>query len=299
MELNNKVKLSLLYLAITAPITNSLANDLENYDSSDFEGWTIGAGAGASTFMTNISTRAITADSSLNNFASNQIYKFAPVGTLFVGANTLDENNIFYGMELGLSFYGSNQTKLSSTSTAITTVLSTEGGDFDGFVTTNKSLYNNTIVKRNSLEPFLDLKLGFLVNPLAIAYFRAGVNYNSLQITSNSSYASASESQNFHNGESSVSTASSINITEDKNIFGLRLGFGTEYLFAPNTSFGLNYLFTFYHTHHSNSHSPVADTTCDAMEGCVTTETNLANDSRAKARDQKIMAQLIYHFNKK
>lgn len=323
MELKPAFKLSLIFLLTAAPASVVLA---QPYDVTPctFSGFTIGVGLGATTLMSNLNSTtdgasnlpAIeipnenallalnpTPGNSINNYAKGDIYKYGAMGNIFVGYGYVFDNHAYLGGELGLNILGANDATLKNTSTTNTTVTSTNFEDFPGiFGTANyaNSLSTKTTATRDSIEPFLDLKLGFLMTPTSLVYLRGGINYNTFKVKTEGSFNAAGNSSWTSiadgSGSSSASTSSAFTASHKKSQIGYRAGVGMEVMVTPNFGVGADYVYSFYRTVKANSNTSSSDVACDVLEGCQVVGANMTNTSKANLSDQQVTAQLIYHF---
>ncbi|MBS0290048.1 MAG: outer membrane beta-barrel protein [Proteobacteria bacterium] len=281
MDCKRKLKLSLLALGIILPATQAFSKP---NPSSGFNSLSFGVAAGASGFFTE--NNSFTFLNGINHVGSDNnadVVDFGGIGALFVGTGNIYSNGIYWGLHVGANIIDANKTYMNNVSTAVVVsedILITE---------ITNALNVKTTVKRNTFEPFVDLKLGFLMGPQALAYFMFGINYNSIELNSEATYTSV---RGLPPIGLTLQQSSLLNSTS-KNVLGLRFGFGTEYLILPNFGFGLNYVYTVYNSINSNLSGPVTELT----EGAVPATVLLNNHSRTKMNDQQAMAQLIFHFD--
>jgi|GEM_PF-6825434 opacity protein-like surface antigen len=299
MEFKHRFKLSLICLAIASP-TSLLAQPAASPCS--FSGLTLGLGLGASTFMTDISNDTSAGTAALD--PTKNIYDFGPMAAVFVGYGNVFDNHAYLAGELGLNVFAPTETSVSDTARSNVTMTSTDPFPPDiSTATYTNSLYTKTKVTRNAVEPFLDLKAGYLVTPTALIYLRGGISYNNLKIKTNSVYNATGTTTVISSGgspesvNSSVAAISSFYSSQTKSTFSWRLGIGTEYMVTPNFGIGADYIYTFYPNLKTTASSSANDVACDVLEGCVADTAAFANTSKASLNDQQVMAKLIYHFS--
>lgn len=311
MELKSSFKLSLIFLLVSAPASMALAE----CGVCTFNGFTVGLGLGANTFMSNVtsSTELVSFDTidlpeliepignTYNNYASANVYKFGPMGALFIGYGNVFDNHAYLGGELGLNFLGANETSFRSTPTSVPTITSDDPfGDVFGYATYTASLSTHTKITRNTVEPFLDLKAGFLLTPTALIYLRGGLNYNSFKTKTNTTFNVTGIQEAFERGGEDVvttaSTSAALSSSNKKSNIGFRAGIGGEVMVTPELGVGADYIYSFYRNINTSSSGEAADVSCDTLEGCIVIPGTITNNTKAKLSDQQVMAQLIYHF---
>lgn len=321
MELKSSFKLSVIFLLAAAPTSMAMAAKI-NYGYAtpcSFCGLTLGLGLGATTFMSDLtSSTTVNSDipsfiiegnrsmlatpvegNSVSNYAKGNIYRYSPMGAVFIGYGMVFDNYTYLGAELGANVFGSTNTSLRSTASHNTSVTSIDTNDNTvGLAVLNKALSSRTKATRNSVEPFLDLKAGWLMTPTALAYIRGGINYNTLKVKTNSNFQA--DGAMFANVPSNfpvtASTSSSFETSRKKSEVGYRAGIGMEVMITPEFSVGADYVYTFYQDVKVNGSGTGSDVACDALEGCQVVTADNANSTKAHLSDQQVMAQLIYHF---
>ena len=207
MEFKSPFKLSLIFLLVTAPTSVVLAQpySLCSPCTCSFNGFSIGVGLGATTFMTKeninaalssegpsfgggVATLAETDPVFGNNVAlsaSSNNYRYSGMGALFVGYGNVFNNNLYLGAELGINIFGANETSHKGSFISNSDVISTStdfGFPVIGELLTNNGLNSKTKVTRDAIEPFFDVKFGYLVTPTMLAYLRGGINFNNIVI---------------------------------------------------------------------------------------------------------------------
>lgn len=318
MELKSSFKLSLIFLLVSAPTSLAFA-----YADSPctFCGFTAGLGVGATTFMTNITSNTDVASDGIfldttlgtapgnlyNNYAAGNVYKYGPMGALFVGYGLVFDNHTYLGAELGVNFLGANETSLRDNPTVTSTSTIFSFGTQTGFMTYNAALMTKTKVTRDSLEPFLDVKAGMLITPTALVYLRGGINYNSLKIKSHSSFnVTGLATENIRSGEElatgTATTAFNFNNSHTESVIGFRAGVGGEVMVTPEIGVGADYIYSFYKNINTSASGVGTDVTCNLSNNgnipatCTVIPATVANSAKAKLSDQQVMAQFIYHF---
>ncbi|VVC74774.1 hypothetical protein AQUSIP_00460 [Aquicella siphonis] len=321
MELKPTFKLSLIFLLAAAPASMVLAQPSDASPCS-FSGFTLGVGLGATTLMSDLSSTTAgvselpaidiiipalaplnpTPGNTVNNYARANTYKYGVMGNIFVGYGYVFDNHAYLGGELGLNFLGANDATLKNTTTTNTTMTVTDSGQ-EAFGTGNyaNSLFTKTKATRNSVEPFLDLKAGFLITPTALVYLRGGINYNTFKVKTEGSFNAAGNTSYSYNdgietGASSTSTTSAFTASRKKSEIGYRAGIGMEVMVTPAFGVGADYVYSFYRTVKASSNTSSSDVACDIYEGCQVVGANMTNSSKANLSDQQVTAQLIYHF---
>ncbi|MBX3708484.1 MAG: outer membrane beta-barrel protein [Gammaproteobacteria bacterium] len=325
MELKSPFKLSLIFLLATAPTSIALAKAYDLTPCS-FSGFTVGLGLGATTLMTDITSHANlasetpsfdvlppppglyhlatpTSGNSVSNYSKGNIYRYGAMAKLFVGYGNVFDNHAYLGAELGVNFFGANDATLRNTAAHNTTVSSTDSQlPAYGEAQLNTALSSRTKITRNAVEPLLDLKLGFLMTPTALAYIRGGINYNTIRVKTNSSYQADGAVENTLDPEEpnfplTATASSSFENSRKKSSVGYRAGIGMEVMITPEFGVGADYVYTFYRNVNTNTANHAGnDVACDAYEGCQVVAADQSNSTRTRLSDQQVLAQLIYHF---
>jgi len=320
MELKSPFKLSLIFLLTAAPAM--VLAQPSDCRLCNFNGWTVGLGLGASTFMTNNqSDTTLTSDhpsfvvpvpvlapgiatpgNAVSSSQHGNIYRYGGMGTLYVGYGRELENHMFLGAELGLNVFGPTRTNSHGGSTTNTDVsyTDTEIGFLNEAIV-NSSIDSQTKVTRHSFEPFLDVKLGWLMTPTALAYVKGGINYNTIKVKNNTSYTANGtvliEEDSFPGNFPLTGTGSAgLDNSHSRTGVGYRAGIGMEVLITPELGVGADYVYTFYPKVTTSGGGTGTDVACDAFEGCQVVAANVSNTSKARVYDQQVMAQLIYHL---
>lgn len=317
MELKKAFKLSTLFLLATAPAF-ALAQGASITPCS-FCGWTIGAGLGASTFMTDTKSTSSSVGNpgdfniyvpdlyqpafdyvgnSITDNANGKVYDYNVMGNLFIGYAHVFSNYMYLGGELGVNIYGGNDTELSHSTNSNTTALN---GEFGGEVVYQNQLNSKTKISRDSLEPFFDLKLGWLATPTALVYVRGGINYNTIKVENSAAFQTNGESIYIPYDDSqyitSTATASSnFGSSHKESEIGYRAGIGMEFMVTPELGIGADYVYSFYPNVSTKGSGTGSDVACDAFEGCQVVDSAVSNSAKATVSDQQVTAQLIYHF---
>lgn len=302
MELKSGFKLSLLFLAIASPAAPVLAAS-PSCPLCSFAGLSVGTGLGVDAFMGTISTSSGGGFTNLD--PTQNTYKLGAVGSIFLGYGYVSQEYMYVGAEVGASFYGSNRTSLKKQSATDMYVDDDAFGDDVERVLYNNNLDVQTRTTRSAVEPFLDLKIGRLMAPNLLAYLRGGISYNTMTMTSDSSYLASGKLITF--GEfgddprtvlSANTVGSSLNHAKKDHLLGARLGGGFEYMVTPNFGIASDYVYTFYQNIKSSGLSEGKDVACDFGPGtCEVFFFDFTNTSRAKMSDQRVTAEMIYHFN--
>jgi opacity protein-like surface antigen len=322
MEMKSLFKASALSLLIASP----MAMAQQVYTPCTFCGFTLGLGVGATTMMTNgsgstdvtdpgllallISPGLTTQPPLINTVSTStdaKTYRYGPMASLFVGYGLVFENYGYLGAELGVNFLGA-----SSTSTNHNTSVSTvTAGIFDiatGVVAVegiqNRSIDVKTKVTRNSVEPFLDLKIGFLSTPTVLVYARGGINYNKLNVKQETNYAGSDSftfTANIATLQPTTTTTTSNTVfseshSDSKSAVGWRAGVGLEYMVTPNFGVGGDYIYSFYPRVKSTVTHDITQVVCDSLLGCTTAVGSQTSTVSARVNDQQVQAQFIYHF---
>lgn len=320
MELKSPFKLSLIFLLTAAPaVVLAQSSDCR---LCNFNGWTVGLGLGASTFMTNnqsdtaltsnhpsfdveetLLLAPVTPGNAVSNSSHNNIYRYGGMGALYVGYGRELENHMFLGAELGVNFFGPTRTNMHNDATSnsdVSFTMSDQG--FLNEAVVNTSLDSQTKVTRHAYEPFLDIKLGWLMTPTALAYVKGGLNYNTLEVKNNSSYTANGTvivEQDSYPGNFPLTGAGQAGLdnSHSRTGVGYRAGIGMEVLITPEFGVGADYVYTFYpKVTTSGGNANGTDVACDAFEGCQVVAANISNTAKARIYDQQVMAQLIYHL---
>jgi opacity protein-like surface antigen len=237
-----------------------------------------------------------------NNSVGGNPYKYGAMGALFVGYGMVFDNHSYLGAELGVNFLGANETKLRSTSTNTVTGTTALPPLFEEFTSYTSTATTQTKVTRNNVEPFLDIKAGFLVTPTALVYLRGGINYNSLKTKSNSSFnitgVTAFDDPGEDSGSDIASAASSLSSTHKKNTVGFRLGIGGEVMVTPEFGIGADYVYSWYKKLNTSASGLGSSVICDEFLGpvCTVVPASVETSTNVKLSDQQVMAQFIYHM---
>lgn len=306
-----KLKTSLILLLAAAPAALVLA--ARPYPCT-FNGFTLGLGLGASTFMTNNSSDfalqsshpELVADLSIPapisgnmpTYTNNaNLYRFGGMASLFAGYGHVFEygwlSSLYLGGEVGLNYLNAFHTAQKSTPFNNVDVTSTDFiDDVFGDVLVNSAINSKTHVSRNSLEPFIDLKLGFLVTPTMLAYLRGGINWNTIEVKTSSVYQTSSMDRFGDAMQASATLEDSQAISG----IGYRAGAGFEVLMTPQIGVGADYVYSFYRKVNTSASGFGSDLACDSLEGCRGVNASINNSASSHVYDQEVMAQVIYHF---
>lgn len=289
-------KLSLICLLIASPPTNSLTT---NQSTSYPNGFSLGAGVGVTSFMTNTFQHVSAANTS--DVEKNLAFKYGAMGNIFLGYNKKVRDKYYLGGELGLNLLGATTTSL--TNTARGTAVVTDAPQFPTpitfTVTTVSSLSTTTTVSSNSLVPTLDIKPGLFLSPEALLFAKIGMSYNQMVIKSNASYQETGTlaGKAAVKGLQTATSSSDFSNSHTSHLIGLRTGLGFEYLLTEHVGVGANYLYTFYNTAKMGATSASNQVACDTYEGCVVNNKGTYTTAvKSTMSDQEVMLQLIYHF---
>ncbi len=319
MELRSPIKLSMLSLLVIT--TNALAESppkrhidykdmghVAVVERSGFEGFSAGLGLGIGTMMTNITstTTSVGVESAylsgvdgsiFSHFARSNVYKFGPMGNLFIGYGYMKD--IYYlGVDVGLNILGANESNLNHSDSANLLITSDAGGTVT-VLAYNNAFQTKTKVTRGWAEPFLDIKLGGLITPQTNAYIRGGLSLNSVTIKSDSTYQSDALVTSVFGVppiNPSASTAYCFSYTHKENMVGLRVGGGMEVLLTPSFGVASDYIYTFYPTYTNTQSGIGSDISCDAAVGCIAAPTTVSNTTKTSFSDQQVMVKFIYHL---
>ena len=294
MFLKNPSNIGLACLLVSYPFISPLAyNAIPGRYA--FSGSTIGVGIGANTFMTKITQsdvlEAVTIGTSFD--ASNRIYQYGIMGNILAGYGNVYSNCFYLGTELGLNFFQPTETSFSYTAQAN---LVTTFDDLDLTAATSSTVHSTIQVSRKNVEPTLDIKIGTLVTPYLLAYLRGGINYDRIQIKSQTVYETQGIGESLGPPPTLVSTSSLFTVSQSKNAIGFRAGAGMEYMATPCLGVSANYIYTFYKNLTNNASGTANAVTCDFLEGCVINGVPVEQLNKAKANDQQVLVGLIYHF---
>lgn len=311
MEFKSGFKLSLISLCVLAPGLVFA----KTCSPCSFNGWSVGVGLGATTFMTDINSNVtmnnpdavvvpiidlapapVPGQNIMNHSINSDVYRYGIMGALFVGYGQVYTNGTYLGAELGLNFFGARSTSQNGSTTNNLFIASVDEENFVAQdVTVSQQISTNTRVTRNSIEPFLDLKLGYLITPTTLGYLRGGVNYNTIKITTDADYSVVVAPST---GFSPIPPPGSISAdhSQSRTGFNFRAGAGVEVLITPDVGLGVDYVYTFYRNVTSSFTGTGTDIACDTLEGCIQKPATLASSTKATVADQEVVAQLIYHF---
>ncbi len=298
--------------------------------AENFSGYFVGAGFGGNAFMTDTTTESTFNDTNTilgftifdeddflpytvggksNLNYSQNIVDYNIMGTAFVGYGMVRNNKTYIGATLGGNFFANteNTAKADDESTSNTSIFVAEGD--------KNTLTTNSITKitRNAAEPFIDLRLGFLVNPIVLAYLKGGINYNNIEIETTNNYASNSllvlegESREMICGVAPCHAYAKTEAKAKKNNngkVGYRVGAGMEGMLNANIGVAIDYTFSFYQGVSSSSQGNGTGTACreinyfeeEMVIGCTQIPAATAISNNASVTDQQVMAQIIYHL---
>src|SRR5262245_10024413 len=139
MELKSPLKLSLIFILVAAPTAVALAQTNPNCPICNFNGFSVGVGLGATTFMTDPKANADvignhtltiipplptpptlipsppTFGNQITNSVSTKNYRYGGMGALYVGWGYVNQatNYIYFGAELGINVLGATHTNLN------------------------------------------------------------------------------------------------------------------------------------------------------------------------------------------
>lgn len=285
MFLKNTSRTSLICLLASYPFVNALAYDGPIPSRYAFNGPTVGVGIGANTFMTNLSQDYILSGMSSAFYDNNHMYSYGIMGNILAGYGNVFPSGFYLGTELGLNIFQPTQTSFRYAAQATSTII-------NGIpvAVSQASVVSTTQVKRNALEPTLDIKMGGLVAPNVLAFLRGGINYNNLEIKSQSLYQSQSLIPPV------VSTSSLFTTSQSKKSVGLRGGLGMEYMVTSRLGVSANYIYTFYRNVNTNASGTINAVACDVFEGCVASSAAAEETHKARMNDQQVLLELIYHI---
>jgi len=309
MEIKKVIQTTALLLVAVAlsqtAIAKSSKHNYKNYKAepcsvSPFDGGFFGAGLGANTLLSQSTVHFTTISATdpndiffdgsqqITSLDTNDVYNYAVMGDIYMGFGKVLPYGIYAGALVGLNFYDADKTRMKDNDATI----SNQGFPVIEHTTTNQ--HQTTVnAKRNIAEPFLDLKLGFLLTESAMIYIKGGFNYTETSVKSQTDLLSTSTSALDPTVYSGNSTMASDN--KDYKV-GYRAGVGTEYMVTSKISLAIDYIYTFYPTRDTGTILGTGQSTFCDIEGCVVTEANTANASRSRLSDQQIVAQLVYHF---
>jgi opacity protein-like surface antigen len=311
MERKPLSKLSLLFLMAVTPVSIALA---QSVTPCSFNGFTIGLGLGASTFMTQVNNAAslssvIPADftsggpgvligipPNTTNFSTNaDIYRFGPMARLFIGYGNVFANYAYVGAELGLNGVDANDASMHSTSSRVDTTVADFGDAFLNLQTISNTFETRTKIERNTVEPTLDLKLGFLMTPTTLVYLRGGINYNEIKIKTHAAYSASAANTGFPISSGSTQSLPMEGTHKSRSV-GLRAGLGAEYLITPTIGISADYVYSWYRNTTAKTSGLGTDVMCDILNACAVIPATQASTSKVQTDDQQILAQVIYHF---
>lgn len=185
MTLKSSLKLSLLIaLASSSSLIRADNEVISNPYINRLEGLNMGASVGGTSFFAN-KLKHNTQVGTLLSAGNNQVYNSGMMANIFLGNNWISSDGYFTGVELGFNLFGENELTMRGLANVNANVLATnEDPEDSGSVTLNDMLATQTKITRHFLEPYLDVKLGFLPRPDALVYLRGGINYNQFVVKS-------------------------------------------------------------------------------------------------------------------
>lgn len=256
------------------------------------DGFMLGAGAGVTEFMDagSYSTSTRITLSSVNS----RSFRFGFMGDVIAGYGRHVYKSFYLGTELGLNIFGTRKT---SSHHATQTSITVDDTEFTSITTTvNEALSSTTTASGNVFVPFFDIKPGLIVTPNSFLFARVGVNYNQLNIVTQSlHHASATQI----NADATIlnATQSGLYSSDKKQLIGLRTGLGFEYLISDHIGLAANYVYSFYNSVNLNATGVSNSEACDVFEGChVSGDGTYVASGKSKISDQQALLQLIYHL---
>jgi len=334
MEFKKPFRYSLLFIAMATPCTIFASHNLKGMvEPQYFNGWSVGAGVGATEFSTDKTSHASEFDGLnlqnvqapddpliLTNGLLNSYSDAAPlnfydgVASLFGRYGLVFNKNFYAGAVLGVNFLdwsNGDNAKLESQNilqvynqlnVTSGTLLYLEGQVQDSEVT----------VTRDNVEPFFDLRAGYLLTPSTLAYIKGGINYNKISIKAEENFVSTGATLPNPDGNECDPKTNSCSAQAETNIYhkesskgiGGRLGAGLEVMICNNVSLAIDYTYTFYPSVNTGNN---LDNGKGVAYNQQTSDVNpggfYANDAAVVSSsktgtvsDQQVMAQLIYHL---
>lgn len=330
MELKKPFQYSMLFLAMASSVTMAKAKHYKSeVPPAYFNGFYIGIGAGAGTFMTHttdqttvnsISPASIPVTSPpgttvigtqggvLTNDSSDIVDQYGAMGDVFVGYGRVLSHNIYVGASLGANIFDANDTNISNdvqSQDVLTTALGTVNTN------TQRFMSSETEVSRNTVEPFLDFKLGYLATPSVLTYVKGGINYNKINIKTTSDYLANGTLSPTHGNCTdptlcyTKTTRDSIQYAGSKTGIGYRAGIGAEVMLTRNIGINADYVYTFYPSVDTNIVGQGNDIALS--EGIVPPNTSsqpiynkipakVTGSNKATVNDQQVLINLIFHL---
>jgi opacity protein-like surface antigen len=224
------------------------------------------------------------------------------MGRLFIGYGQVFDNHSYVGAELGLNIFGADDAVLHDHTSDSRVITAQDINGNIGAADINSSLTTRTRVTRNTVEPTLDLKLGFLMTPTTLVFLRGGLNYNNIKIQNYAAYVASGLILPEVSGAShlyplSASTiATPLRRTHNNGAVGYRAGVGMEVMVTPQLGVSADYVYSWYRNTTAKISGPGSDVACDVLEGCLVTTATQSAHAKVQTDDQQVLAQLIYHF---
>jgi opacity protein-like surface antigen len=198
------------------------------------------------------------------------------VGAVALGYQLVNER-LYLGFEVAGTFDGTSDSEASYNNTFLEIY---EGRDeFGG--------YNSVMAKATlqGSEVDVDIKPGYIVNDNFLIYARIGAAFNRLKMESSGDWYETSINQDVDFASEAYDSNST-----SKNVVGIRLGAGMEYLVTEHFGISVDYLYTDYGTVHSSVSAS------DIDEGFYQHISNGSNYSEVHVTTQTAMLGLLYHF---
>jgi opacity protein-like surface antigen len=252
-------------------------------DNSIYNGFYVGINGGAAQTNTKISVNA-SAMYDINGIPDNieglsqgaKITRIEGGGSLYLGYGQLIPcSNFYLGGEIFGNFY-SRPTAINNLSfQAIPLALE------------STTLTTQTTAKLNSGEVGIDLRPGFLLEPITLVYARVGVAFNQLKLTSNANFSATDTFDH-------VTIVSPLNESATENTVGVRLGFGIESHICKNTALTADYVYATYGSVNTGSQANIATPVVGG--GTDTVINGLSNYTSANINTQTVAVGIKHYF---
>ncbi len=273
-------KVSLTTLALLAAIS-TYAEEPEFEDGVYISGL-LGAGWGDADWSGSNTVTGYDEYSQVNATETSKPYEYGDNEARLVGSIAFGYQLIFdyfyIGAEVAGTFGGARDFE-SNDSNSYHYAVETS----DDPITVHSGNYSKASLRGSEID--LDLKPGFLLDENLLVYARIGAAFNELQLQ-NSSEWSLKDADGWD--YPSVTDYSS----ESKNVVGLRVGAGVEYLISEQIGISLDYVHTNYGSIETSTSGHESFLSTDGWNSSISGNAN----TEVSVSTNTLMAGVTYHF---
>lgn len=264
----------MLFTAALAPLTSVQAN-------TPFDGFYTGAGVGlsltsSSLYSTGSGTLNILPLGTFDLFSTSSTKesykKNSGLGALFAGYG-YSCDPLYIGGELFLKFNNTSVTNYN---------IENSGSTIAGLAS---NLSDITTLKFRKTEFALDIRPGILLSDTNLFYARVGITRNKVSL-------SLAETTSFRLGGISPVALSQAQ-TKSKNIFGVRLGLGTEQMICECVALRMDYIYTRYRRVNFDASTNV--TSFDPLAG-ANVNVSISESLKVNTNNHAFMLGLNYYW---